>query len=73
MLLAALPLTPFLRGNRNGAGKSTLPRVMAGIFEPTHGFTKMKGRVATLLGNSPGMNPDNTGRESISASLALRG
>jgi ABC-type polysaccharide/polyol phosphate transport system ATPase subunit len=49
----------------NGAGKSTLLRVMAGIYEPTRGNITVKGRVAALLGGSPGMDPDSTGRENI--------
>jgi ABC-type polysaccharide/polyol phosphate transport system ATPase subunit len=50
---------------RNGAGKSTLLRVMAGIYEPTRGSIRVQGRVAALLGGSPGMDPDSTGRENI--------
>jgi ABC-type polysaccharide/polyol phosphate transport system ATPase subunit len=49
----------------NGAGKSTLLRVMAGIYEPTRGNITVKGRLAALLGGSPGMDPDSTGRENI--------
>ena len=50
---------------RNGAGKSTLLRVMAGIYEPTGGNVSVNGRVAALLGGSPGMDADSTGRENI--------
>ena len=50
---------------RNGAGKSTLLRVMAGIYEPSRGRIKVRGRVAALLGGNPGMDPDSTGRENI--------
>lgn len=49
----------------NGAGKSTLLRVMAGIYEPTRGNVTVTGRLAALLGGSPGMDPDSTGRENI--------
>jgi ABC-type polysaccharide/polyol phosphate transport system ATPase subunit len=49
----------------NGAGKSTLLRVIAGIYEPIRGQVRLEGRVAALLGGSPGMDPDSTGRENI--------
>jgi ABC-2 type transport system ATP-binding protein/lipopolysaccharide transport system ATP-binding protein len=49
----------------NGAGKSTLLRVLAGIFEPTHGQFESHGRVTALLTSSVGLDMDATGRENI--------
>ena len=49
----------------NGAGKSTLLKVLAGIYDPTHGELHANGRVSALLTASVGLNPDATGRENI--------
>jgi ABC-2 type transport system ATP-binding protein/lipopolysaccharide transport system ATP-binding protein len=49
----------------NGAGKSTLLKVLAGIYEPTHGKAHASGRISALLTASLGLNPDATGRENI--------
>jgi lipopolysaccharide transport system ATP-binding protein len=49
----------------NGSGKTTLLRVLAGAYEPTHGALHLKGRVASLLDISLGMDQDATGYENI--------
>ena len=49
----------------NGSGKTTLLRVLAGAYEPTHGALHLKGRVASLLDISLGMDHDATGYENI--------
>jgi ABC-type polysaccharide/polyol phosphate transport system ATPase subunit len=49
----------------NGAGKSTLLKVLAGVYEPTHGRFTSSGRVSSLLDIQVGLNVDATGRENI--------
>lgn len=49
----------------NGSGKSTLLRVLAGVYEPTGGTLKIKGRVVSLLDISIGMDVEATGIENI--------
>lgn len=49
----------------NGSGKTTLLRVLAGIYSPTRGSLKLKGRTASLLDVSSGVDPDATGFENI--------
>ncbi len=49
----------------NGSGKTTLLRALAGAYEPVSGDLFIKGRVASLLDVSLGMDPDATGYENI--------
>ena len=49
----------------NGAGKSTMLRVLAGIYQPSHGLISIDGRVSPLFNTSPGMDMDDTGYENI--------
>jgi ABC-2 type transport system ATP-binding protein/lipopolysaccharide transport system ATP-binding protein len=49
----------------NGAGKTTLLKVLAGVYEPTHGHFTSSGRVSSLLDIQVGLNVDATGRENI--------
>lgn len=50
---------------RNGAGKTTLLRVLAGIYEPTHGSIDVRGKVVSLLDLTLGMDDDATGQQNI--------
>ena len=50
---------------KNGAGKSTLLKILSRITEPTSGYAKMRGRVASLLEVGTGFHADLTGRENV--------
>lgn len=49
----------------NGAGKSTLLRTIAGVYQPTSGKIEVKGRIASLIDISLGMDSEATGYENI--------
>lgn len=49
----------------NGSGKTTLLRVLAGIYAPVKGRLLVRGRIASLLEVSMGLDPDATGFENI--------
>lgn len=49
----------------NGAGKSTLLRVLAGIYEPTHGRLTVNGTRGAILDIGFGMEPDLSGYDNI--------
>lgn len=49
----------------NGSGKSTTLRLLAGVYHPTSGQLTVKGKVASLIDLSLGMDIDATGYENI--------
>jgi lipopolysaccharide transport system ATP-binding protein len=49
----------------NGSGKTTLLRCLAGAYAPDEGTVEVRGRVASLLDLSMGIDPSATGLENI--------
>jgi lipopolysaccharide transport system ATP-binding protein len=57
----------------NGAGKSTLLKILSRITDPTEGYVRLRGRVASLLEIGTGFHPDLTGRENVFLNGAMLG
>ena len=57
----------------NGAGKSTMLRTMAGVYKPTQGSVRRRGRTATVLELGAGIDPELTGYENITRMGVLLG
>lgn len=49
----------------NGAGKSTLLRTIGGIYRPTYGNVRVRGRVTPLVGLNSGFVPELSGLNNI--------
>jgi len=58
---------------RNGSGKSTLLKILAGIYQPTKGKIKTKGKIVTFIELGVGFNPELSGRENVYLNGALLG
>lgn len=50
---------------RNGSGKSTLLKILAGIYSPTSGSVKIKGKMVPFLELGVGFNSELSGRENV--------
>jgi homopolymeric O-antigen transport system ATP-binding protein len=57
----------------NGSGKSTLLRVLAEVYEPVTGSILIRGRVASMLSITVGMDYEATGYENIFIRGAIMG
>lgn len=53
-----------LIGN-NGAGKTSILKLMAGIYQPTHGSIHAEGTIFPILGSGFGLDHEATGYENI--------
>ncbi|MCA7085499.1 ABC transporter ATP-binding protein [Cupriavidus sp. DB3] len=49
----------------NGSGKTTLLRTLSGVYAPVRGKLETRGKIASLLDVSMGLDPDATGFENI--------
>ena len=57
----------------NGAGKSTLLKILSRITDPTEGYVKVRGRMASLLEVGTGFHQELSGRENIYLNGAILG
>jgi ABC-type polysaccharide/polyol phosphate transport system ATPase subunit len=57
----------------NGSGKSSLLRLIAGIYQPSSGLCRVRGKVTTLFSNQLGMVPNATGAENVRILALLLG
>lgn len=58
---------------RNGAGKSTLLRTLAGIYQPSAGSCRARGKISTLFSSALGLSAEATGYENIYLGATLLG
>jgi len=58
---------------RNGSGKSTLLKILAGIYQPTHGSVTRQGRLVPFIELGVGFNGELSGRENIFLNGAMLG
>jgi lipopolysaccharide transport system ATP-binding protein len=58
---------------QNGSGKTTLLKSLAGVIAPSRGRVVTRGRVASLIDLSAGVNRDLTGKENVMLGGVLLG
>ena len=57
----------------NGSGKSTVLRLLAGIYQPTAGMIRVRGRVGSVIELGAGFHPELTGEENVRLYAAMLG
>lgn len=57
----------------NGAGKSTMLKILSGIYKPTKGTVKVKGKVAPLLNLGAGFDHEASAKENVYLNGAILG
>ena len=57
----------------NGSGKTTLLKVVAGIYEPTHGTVTIRGQLSSMLDIGLGLDAEGTGIDNIWQLARMRG
>ena len=58
---------------RNGSGKSTLLKVLANIYQPSHGTVFTNGKLVPFIELGVGFNPELTGKENVYLNGAMFG
>ncbi len=58
---------------RNGSGKSTLLKILAGIYQPTHGNIEVSGKLVPFIELGVGFSPELSGRDNVYLNGALLG
>lgn len=58
---------------RNGSGKSTLLKILAEIYKPTEGSTRVSGKLVPFIELGVGFNPELTGKDNVYLSASLLG
>lgn len=57
----------------NGSGKSTALRLIAGIYAPTEGSVRTRGRISAIIDLGIGFHPELTGLENVAQYAAMMG